>query len=284
MLSWGQMLGNTGRSREANQEVPALTHALLVALEVGVAHCDLYLNALVLIFSPNTFPSSFHSGRGFLKGASSWLQGRNLLYQPEPSFGMSSVSLLASALMVSIESSSCQMLNQLAVSLIWDMQPLLFAWYDSLPLLSFSPKPRISPSAPPREWCGQVPRAAKSIVGSWDLKLFRSVPMAAIQCSLLELLCVQNLEVHLPSMSNRMLCTYCVQQFLSTITCFTSHNLYNIAMKEIIHLDLVTGFLNTFLNLWRGKLGIKRMNKRSQTTQLTRDEVKTWFQAILLRM
>lgn len=92
MLSWGQMVGNTDRSREASREVPALTHAPLVALEVGVVHCDLYMNTLVLIFSPNTSPSSFHSGVSFLKGASSWRQGRNLLwYQLEPSFRMSSV-------------------------------------------------------------------------------------------------------------------------------------------------------------------------------------------------
>lgn len=130
------------------------------------------------------------------------------------------------------------------------MQLLSFAWHDSLPLLSFSPKPRSSPSAPPREGCGQVPRAAKSVEGSWDLKLFQSVPMAAIQCSLLELLCVQNLEVHLPPMLNRILCVHSVQQFLSTITFFTSHNLYNIPVKEIIHIDLSYGiYMNIFPNL-----------------------------------
>lgn len=78
-------------------------------------------------------------------------------------------SLLTSALMISIESSSCQMLNQSAVCpKLRQPHSLLFLSGITFYTYSASPPNHTTPSIPLREGCRQMSKTVKSVKGSCD--------------------------------------------------------------------------------------------------------------------
>ena len=197
-------------------------------------HSDLYLNTLVLTFSPKRHPSHLStrdqiSSRLPLLGCMVGLCydiSQNQASEPAlQSVGFSPED--------SIESSGCQMLNQSAVCpKLRHPHSLLFLPGMTFYAYSASPPNYITPSTPLREGCGQMSKTAKSVKGSCDFQLFQKVGQWQLCHVVYYSYCVYKIWECISSRSVKYnISTYCVQQIRRVIISFTSHDLYNIPLQ-----------------------------------------------------